>query len=445
MVAVTVGGVTSIFTSVIASVAVARTTVLAMGGTGHPLSTPPDTLPYVQQFIDAAINNFVLPASSTGSTGIPGGPYNSVAVITPAEDAPSVGTLPVEESVAVGLASLHSCITSSVCNYNENIGSVAPSTADSFVVFGYSQSAVIAMMEKAKLAAEYADGEGPTVTFVVIGNSRPNGSLAARDTSGIVTYLLLGAERDEQLTRPVPTDTQYATVDVAIQYDGISDFPVNPLNLLAVLNAYAGMGFLHTTYGNHSLSEPGVVDQGQYGDTHYYLFPTSVLPLLTAVQLIPIVGPLLADAVDPPLRVLVEAGYDRTISPGQPTSFNLLYFPDPVKTTVDFLRAIPTGWDNALEDVFGIRAFGTTRPGPYGVGGPAVEYVTSDSTPATDASSASPPATTSTTTTRASGHFKPHKSSMSSPRAASSAASKFASSDTTTSARRGLGVSKRAS
>ncbi|WP_158230559.1 PE-PPE domain-containing protein [Mycobacterium sp. shizuoka-1] len=446
-VATVVGGITSIFPGYLTSVAAAGTTVLVMGGTGHPLSTPPDTLPYVRQFVDAAVNNYVSPASSTGSTGIPDGPYNGVAVITPEEDAPRVGTLPVKASVNEGLAKLHSCVTSSVCDYNLDVGSVAPSGSDSFVVFGYSQSAVIAMLEKADLAAEYAAGEGPAVTFVVIGNSRPNGSLTARDTSGLVTFLLLGVRRDEQLSSAVPTDTQYATVDIAIQYDGISDFPVNPLNLLAVLNAYAGMGFVHTTYTDHSLSEPGIVDQGQYGDTHYYLVHNPVLPLLTAVQLIPVVGPALAAALDPPLRVLVEAGYDRTVSPGQPTSFNLLHFPDPVTTTVDFLRAIPVGWDNALQDVFDSRPFGTTRPGPYGVGGPEVEYAALDSPPAT----ATTPATTSKTTasaptTRAVGRAKPRGAHRSAPRAARSVISKPpASSRATTSAGKSLGVSKRAS
>src|SRR5262245_7088105 len=110
-----VATVSSVFTFV----ALASTTVLIMGGTGHPLSTPPDTIPYVQRYLDEAINNFVSPASTAMSpTGIPQGPYNGVAVITPEEDWPNYGRLTLRESVSQGLAVLHSCLTSSACDYN---------------------------------------------------------------------------------------------------------------------------------------------------------------------------------------------------------------------------------------------------------------------------------------------------------------------------------------
>jgi PE-PPE domain len=92
---------------------------------------------------------------------------------------------------------------------------------------------------------------------------------------------------------------------------------VNPLNLLAVANANMGQQQLHPHYGDHSVNELGVINQGQYGDTTYYMIPTAILPLLTPVEQIPVIGHALADTLDAPLRVLVEAGYDRTRSPGQ--------------------------------------------------------------------------------------------------------------------------------
>jgi PE-PPE domain len=91
---------------------------------------------------------------------------------------------------------------------------------------------------------------------------------------------------------------------------------------------------------------------------------------------IPLIGPPIAAALDPPLRVLIETGYDRTISPGQPTPGKWLYIPNLGKTAVDFVGAIPTGWDNAIAEITGNpanRPFGTTIPGPYGVGGPPVD------------------------------------------------------------------------
>ena len=126
------------------------------------------------------------------------------------------------------------------------------------------------------------------------------------------------------------------------------------------------------------------MNQGQVGDTTYYMIPTAILPLLMPVAQLPLVGYPLADALDPALRVLVEAGYNRSISPGRPTPWNPLYFPNPIELAVNVVVAIPTGLDNGLQDIVGVRPFGTQRPGPYGVGGPEVTYL-------------NPPATTATT------------------------------------------------
>ena len=90
---------------------------------------------------------------------------------------------------------------------------------------------------------------------------------------------------------------------------------------------------------------------------------------------IPVIGMPLAKALDAPLRVLVETGYDRTINPGQPTPARLLYFPNPIATAINVAAAIPTGWDDAISFVSGDpanRPFGTKSPGLYGVGGPPV-------------------------------------------------------------------------
>ncbi|WP_236147707.1 PE-PPE domain-containing protein [Mycolicibacterium sp. CH28] len=388
VVAATVVGVASMVSPISTFVAIAGTTVLVMGGTGSPLSTPPDTLQYVHDFTSAAVNNFVSPASSAGS-GIAGGPYNSVAVITPEENAPRYGSLTLLESIAQGLDSLNSCVTSTTCDYNEDTGSAAPSPADTFVVFGYSQSATIAMLEKRQLAAEYAPGEGPNVTFVVVGNSRPNGGLVARDPQGVFTSLVLGLSRDDLATDPAPTHTQYATVDIALQYDLFADAPLNPLNLLAVVNAYMGVLELHPNYTDYSLNQPGVVDQGQYGDTHYYLIPARILPILMPLANFGTLGHALADTLDAPLRVIIESAYNRNISPGVPTPWNVLYFPNPVKLLTDLAISIPTGLDNGIQDLFGVRPFATTRPEPFGVGGGSAVETTTSETAASSTSTAS--------------------------------------------------------
>ena len=76
-----------------------------------------------------------------------------------------------------------------------------------------------------------------------------------------------------------PRTAPLTTVDVARQYDPISDFPTNPLNLLADVNALLGFPFLHINY--FGAGAPQL--QGQYGDTTYHLIPTPTLPLLMPV------------------------------------------------------------------------------------------------------------------------------------------------------------------
>ena len=106
--------------------------------------------------------------------------------------------------------------------------------------------------------------------------------------------------------------------------------------------------------------------QGQYGDTTYYLIATPVLPLLMPIDKIPLIGHPLAVTLDPFFRVLVEAGYDRTINPGEPTTAKWLYIPNPISTLVNLVVAIPTGLDNGISAITGNpdnRPFGTTEPG----------------------------------------------------------------------------------
>ncbi|WP_443678299.1 PE-PPE domain-containing protein, partial [Mycolicibacterium gadium] len=102
----------------------------------------------------SAVGNYVAPASTLG-TGVPGGPYNTVAVITPEQSTPNNGTLTFDQSVALGRENLDNCIKATAsCSYNDQVGSVAPAPGDTFVVYGFSQSSTISTLEKRALAAE---------------------------------------------------------------------------------------------------------------------------------------------------------------------------------------------------------------------------------------------------------------------------------------------------
>ena len=66
-----------------------------------------------------------------------------------------------------------------------------------------------------------------------------------------------------------------------------------------------------------------------------------------------------------------------------------MYFPNPVKTGINFIVAIPTGLDDGAQEAANIRPFGTPpidQRSPYGVGGPPVNAGSFDSTGAPIAS-----------------------------------------------------------
>lgn len=363
------------YVSPITSVVVKLTaTALYMGGTGSPLSTPPQSQSYISTYIDRSQNRYVVP-SGLCTGGSPG--CNPVAVYGPEQLWPVTGLFDMrfDASRALGVQNLDNCLRGNVCTRtlppfafgSTGQGSLTDSV---YTVLGYSQSSSVASLEKAALIAQ--NFAGATVGFVMLANpNRPNGGILARFAGlSILGITFNGA---------APTNSDplnpFTTVDIARQYDGIADFPANPLNPLAVLNAILGVAFLHSTY-NTAPETPQL--QGQYQDTTYYMIPSDTLPLLMPVKAIPIIGPLLETALDPFIRVLVEAGYNRTMNPGTPNS--PFYF-HPLQTLVNLIAAIPVAIDNVLSLLSGnpaYRPLGTTKPGPFGVGGPPVRTVDVD-------------------------------------------------------------------
>ncbi len=344
-----------------------------MGGTGHPLSRPQDTQPYIQNYVTGA-DGYIAPSGlcAGGSAGC-----TLLAAYSPNQFRFDTGLFDMtfDQSIEKGRQNLNSCIWGVACT-------VTPpttvrrqrrrhkrSTDSVYVVYGYSQSAAVATLQKRDLIAN--PQPGTDVFFAVAANpNRPNGGILER-FKGLYIPILGVTFNGATPTNSDPLDPML-TVDITRQYDGWSDFPTNPLNLLADLNAAMGIAFLHGNYYGVGTPEK----QGQYGDTTYYMIPTPVLPLLMPLDAIPLIGHPLAVTLDPFFRVLVEAGYDRTINPGQPTTAKWLYIPNPISTLVNLVVAIPTGLDNLVSTVTGNplnRPFGTQAPGPYGVGGPDVD------------------------------------------------------------------------
>lgn len=342
-------------------------TALVIGATNLSLSIGPYSPESLRAFVEQEERDYI------GPSGLCGPECVLTAVYAPQQLFPLTGLndLPLDASIAVGTKNLDACLRGQPCiatspPYAATV--LAPITDSAYVVSGGSQGALIASRQKAALIA---DPISATVNFVLTSNqSRPNGGILQRFKGAYIPVVgidFIGATPTNS-SREAPL----LTVDYARQYDGWVDFPTNPLNALATVNAVLGMFFLHA---NYLFEDSAPLLQGHYQDTTYYLGATSLLPLVMPIAALPVIGLPLARALDAPLRVLVEAGYDRTINPGQPSLAQYLYFPDPVKTFVDVVAAIPVGWDDAIGEVTGNpanRPFGTNPPSTFGVGGPPV-------------------------------------------------------------------------
>ena len=155
---------------------------------------------------------------------------------------------------------------------------------------------------------------------------------------------------DWSFNGPAPTDTQFDTVEINRQYDGLADFPLYPLNLVADLNAVLGFIYVHLYDFDVSLPpDPTMTStayQGTHGDTSYYFFETPDLPLFGPLRTLGVPESLI-DVVEPFFREIVELGYDRSIPPWEPTPARLIPTHDPATVAADLLDAIGEGITNA--------------------------------------------------------------------------------------------------
>jgi hypothetical protein len=349
---------------------------LIMGGTDHSLSTFSDDPFYVNNYLRHAVSGFIDPAADT-PTGTGGEPIDSVdgdvyAVIYPAEFWPVFGSRTFDESVGEGVTNLERCARGQFCRYNLfqplfDAPEGPPTATDDLVIFGYSQSAVVASLVKRNLIANPRAGD--TSFFLLANPMRPNGGILARGIDGL-TIPILGVT----FYGATPTNTCgetgpcMPTVDAVAQYDGLGgDAPASLTNVLAILNAAAGYYYLHGDLQYRDFKDAQY--QGHYGDTDYYIYPTKRLPILMPFESI-VPSPILT-LLDAPLRVLIEGAYARDVNPGVATKVGLLPFRNPIKTAINLVKSVPTGIDDAIEEISGDRPLGTEpTTSPFGVGGP---------------------------------------------------------------------------
>ncbi|KMO79784.1 PE-PPE domain-containing protein [Mycolicibacterium chubuense] len=166
------------------------------------------------------------------------------------------------------------------------------------IVLGFSNGAGVAEQWMADNAGKPGAPSPEDVSFVLIGNPR-------RAYGG---------------TRPPITPTDYHVIDIVRQYDPMADFPDNPLNLLALANVAAGMlSPMHLDYRSVDLDDPANVVWTE-GNTTYVFVPTQDLPLLRPLRAMGMTA--LADALNEPLKEIVEKAYDRPYltTPAEPSA-----------------------------------------------------------------------------------------------------------------------------
>ncbi|WP_234835146.1 PE-PPE domain-containing protein [Mycolicibacterium stellerae] len=251
---------------------------------------------------------------------------------------------------------------------------------DGIYVVGYSQGAN-ASSDVIKAAEELNSDADPTndldlsdVTFVMLGNgARNDGGLWARLPAGVYVPFLglsFGAS-----TNPVtPSDDPNAPNVILItkQYDGAGDVPrYMLLNPVADLNAAMGFFYVHNGYYQDvdvDLDNDGDVDEAdvvlaEADDEHYIVTKNGNVTDIVIINQpgdLPITQPLKALgvpddvilAIDPILRWMIEAGYDRVPDggtyPSEPVHIGL--FPKPGKIFKDLL-ALDDVWDQTEENV----------------------------------------------------------------------------------------------
>jgi PE-PPE domain len=195
---------------------------------------------------------------------------------------------------------------------------------DASTVLGYSQSSTLSGVVMQLLDPTGTPETGPLdPQFLLLADpNNPNGGLFERfngfeTTSGTPTVDQLNlASLGIAFNGATPSD-DYLTNIYSLEYDGFTDFPRYPLNLLSDLNAFLGIEDLHGTYLNggvdgsgptaeqiaNAILLPGSMASGTTDSlTNYYMIDETP-PL---VALLP---KSLQDLLGPDLTYLINLGY----------------------------------------------------------------------------------------------------------------------------------------
>jgi hypothetical protein len=303
----------------------AVTGILVMTGSGT--ATPGTT--YINNVYSRYLSNFT-------------GPITAVSTAEGLYPFTGVKDLTLDISLARGVTELNNAIVT--------VLGPAPS-ANTVAVLGYSQSSIIASLEMPKLLAE---GYTPAnVNFTLLGDpANPNGGLLSRFPG--LSFPSLGVT----FGTATPSN-DFPTTIWTLEYDGFADFPRYPIDVLADVNALAGIVFIHGTYPTLDPSRLAtavtLTQSGAPSMTTYNMIPTQNLPLLSPLRGIPGIGNPLADLIQPDLKYLINWGYGDpnfgwSTSPADvPTPFGFL---PPLSATTALGPLLVSGTQVGVHDFF---------------------------------------------------------------------------------------------
>ena len=316
-------GVTSAF---MAALALGATTALIVPGTGTPNAN------IVTNYMENARDRYMAPFTSCTDATCDLQGVNYPASFWPlgfiGNWCPGFQCDTWNESVGTG-----------VQNLDGQLRDLLDNTSDNVVVFGYSQGGAVVSDELGHLG-DLTPEERARISVVTIGNAfNPDGGIFTR-LGFLPTIPILNITFGPKM----PTDTGIPIDSIGFEYDPVMYAPEFWANPFAMFNALAAFNTVHGYYlapnGNDPTAGlpygytdaelatilagpcPGPNCRVDSNGNRYWMIPAKSLPIVDSVMgvipapLQPIAKPF-ADLVSPPLKVLIDLGYDWSGDPGK--------------------------------------------------------------------------------------------------------------------------------
>ncbi|MEZ0362228.1 PE-PPE domain-containing protein [Mycobacterium sp. pUA109] len=296
-------GATSALTSVvIANIALLADEAWIMGGTAVPDPTVDDYMSQVEAL-------YLQPNGFTGPFTPLDTPeqFCPIVCLTNPAGNPAWDNLNFGNSVNVGA---------------QQLNTVLGGNGDAGVIFGYSQSATIATQELNNLIKDGVDASN--LHYVLIGDpNNPLGGILDRFQfpDGIKAFSLTPVGQHLPFLNvplsmdPTPTAGIGASDIYTGEYDGWANFPQDPTNLLADINAIIGIETVHPYYPDLTADQvASAINVGTIGDTDFYYLPQN-LPILQFMFNGGTAGQFFGDFFSPWARLFIDWGYGNAGDP----------------------------------------------------------------------------------------------------------------------------------